>query len=111
MLYQNIFITMMLFTSILSTASALHYKNRLEEFTVKKHINDKSTIVLVRKITDLAEDIRIVTYPTDCDDLTKEIIGEECDIGNYMEWAGPHLEHETRQLLILLNTSQFYGEL
>lgn len=107
---QNVTTAVLLIVSILGTVSTLHYKNRLKELTVQKHINDKSTMVLVRKITDLAKDIRIATYPTDCDDLTKEIIGEECDLGNYMEWAGPHLEHETQQLLILLNGSQFQGE-
>ena len=108
---QNVTTAVLLIVSILGTVSTLHYKNRLKELTVQKHINDKSTMVLVRKITDLAKDIRIATYPTDCDDLTKEITGEKCDIGNYMEWAGPHLEHETQQLLILLNDSQYHGEL
>ena len=107
---QNVTTAVLLVVSILGTVSTLYYKNRLKELTVQKHINDKSTMVLVRKITDLAKDIRIATYPTDCDDLTKEITGEKCDIGNYMEWAGPHLEHETQQLLILLNGSQFQGE-
>ena len=105
MLLQNIFIIFMLLTSILGTASALHYKNRLEEFRTQKHINDKSTMELVRSISDLAKDIRIATYPTNCDALTQEIIGESCDLGNYMEWAGPELEHETKQLLILIKDS------
>jgi len=105
MLLQNILIPMLL-TSIFGTASALYYKNRLEEFSMQKHINDKSTMELVRNILALAEDIRIATYPTDCDALTKEIIGEECDLGNYMEWAGPELENETKKLHILLSDTQ-----
>ena len=108
---QNITIVVLLIVSMLATASTLHYKNRLKEFTMQKHINDKSTIALVRQISDLTKEIRIATYPTDCDDVTKEIIGDDCDVGNYMEWAGPHLEHETKQLLILLNSSQYGGEL
>ena len=96
---------------MIATASTLHYKNRLKEFTLQKHINDKSTIALVRQIAELTKEIRIATYPTDCDDVTKEIIGDDCDVGNYMEWAGPHLEHETKQLLILLNSSQCGREL
>ena len=83
-----------------------HAKAGLEEVTMQKHINDKSTMELVRNILALAEDIRIATYPTDCDALTKEIIGEECDLGNYMEWAGPELENETKKLHILLSDTQ-----
>ena len=66
---------------------------------MQNHINDKNTIQLVRSISALAEDIRIASYPGECDLLTKKIIGEECDLGNYMEWAGPQLEHETAKLL------------
>ncbi len=106
MLLQNILIPIMLLTSIFGTASALYYKNRLEEVTMQKHINDKKTMELVRSISALAEEIRIATYPTDCDALTKEIIGEECDLGNYMEGAGPELESQTKQLHILLKGSE-----
>ncbi|WP_345974702.1 hypothetical protein [Sulfurimonas sp. HSL3-7] len=58
------------------------------------------------KISTLAKNIRIATYPSECDDLTKDIIGEECDLGNYMEWAGPALEDNTQQLLLYLQESQ-----
>ncbi len=100
---QHTIILIMLFISTIGTASAFYYKNRLETFTVQRDINNKSTIKLIHKINDLAIDIRIATYPTECDDLTKKIIGDDCDLGNYMEWAGPHLEQETKQLLILLD--------
>ena len=103
---QNIAITVLLIISMLATASTLHYKNRLKEFTMRKHINDKSTIALVRQISDLSKDIRIATYPTDCDDLTKEIIGDDCDVGNYMEWAGPHLQRQAEELLLLVNNEE-----
>ena len=66
---------------------------------MQTHINDSDTIQLVRTIADLAKDIRIVTYPGECDIMTKEIIGEECDLGNYMEWAGPKMEKQTEALL------------
>ena len=89
----------MLVSTILGTASALHYKYKIEEITMQNHINDKNTIQLVRTISALAEDIRVATYPGECDLLTKKIIGEECDLGNYMEWAGPQLENETAKLL------------
>lgn len=108
---QNIAMSVLLIISMLATASTLHYKNRLQEFTMQKHINDKSTIALVRQLADLTKEIRIATYPAECDDVTKEIIGNDCDVGNYMEWAGPHLEHETEQLFILLSRSQYEGDL
>ena len=96
---QNIFIIAILISAIFGSASAFHYKHKLEEIRMKNHINDKNTIQLVRTISALAEDIRIATYPGECDILTKEIIGEECDLGNYMEWAGPKLENKTATLL------------
>ncbi len=96
----------LLIISISATTSTLHYKNRLKESSIQKHINDKSTITLVRTLSKLAKEIRIATYPTDCNTLTQEIIGEECDLGNYMEWAGPHLEHEINQLHRLIEREQ-----
>jgi len=82
---------------------ALHYYNEIELMREQKHINDKSTLRLVRAISTLAEDIHIATYPGECDLLTKEIIGEECDLGNYMEWAGPTLDQEIKILLTQLS--------
>ena len=102
-LLQNIIILILLLISTLGTAFAFHYKYSLETFTMQRHINDKSTMKLVREISELTQEIRIVTYPGECDDITKEIIGDDCDLGNYMEWAGPYLEDETKQLLILLS--------
>jgi hypothetical protein len=91
---------------MVGTTSAFYYKNRLETLTIQKELNSKESMVLLLEITDLARDIRIATYPTECDALTKDVVGEECDIGNYMEWAGPALESETRQLRILVQDSQ-----
>lgn len=95
---HNIFTTLLLLTSLLSTASALHYKNSLDALRVEQH----RTIALATEVSLMARDIRIATYPTPCDALTKKVIGETCDLGNYMEWAGPHLEDETERLLRLL---------
>ena len=103
MLRQNKIVIIMLLVSITSAASTLYYKTRIEKITMNKHINDKKTMKLVRELRALAEDIRIATYPTSCDDVTKEIIGEDCDLGNYMEWAGPHLEQELNQLSLVLD--------
>ena len=103
---QNIIIIAILISATLGSASAFHYKYRLEEMRMQHHINDRDTIHLVRAIADLAKDIRIVTYPGECDVMTKEIIGEECDLGNYMEWAGPLLEYEVKQLSHLLEANE-----
>lgn len=100
---QTIFIIIILISTILGSAFVLHYQWKIEEVTLQKHINDKSTLKLVRSISALAEDIRIATYPGECDLLTKEIIGDDCDLGNYMEWAGPKLEHDTAKLLSQLS--------
>ena len=74
---QNIIILTILLVTIIGLTSTFHYKSRLEKFTMKKHINDKSTMRLVREITDLAKDIRIATYPGECNILTKEIVGDD----------------------------------
>jgi len=95
-------ITIILLITITGSASTLYYKTRIEQISMQKHINDKKTMKLVRELRALAEDIRIATYPTSCDALTKEIIGEDCDLGNYMEWAAPHLERTVDQLTVLL---------
>ena len=103
MFRQDRIIVIMLFVSITTAASTLYYKTKIEQITMQKYINDKKTMKLVRELRALAEDIRIATYPTSCDDVTKEIIGEECDLGNYMEWAAPQLEHELNQLSLALD--------
>ena len=99
---QELLTITLLVTSLLGTATALNYKSDLNLRDAQKHINDKNTIRLVRQISELARDIRVATYPTACDDETIKIIGETCDVGNYMEWAGPQLEREAEALLVQL---------
>jgi len=85
---------------------SLYYREKLTQLQTENREKRKSTVTLARKIARLAKDIRIVTSPADCDALTREIVGDSCDIGNYMEWAGPHLENETEKLFLLLSDSQ-----
>jgi len=101
MLYNSLII-FMLSTTLMAAGSAYHYKSKFDTLSIHSHINNKSTILLVRELSNLATDIRIATYPTECDKRTKEIIGEACDLGSYMEWAGPTLEQETDKLLALV---------
>ncbi len=101
---HNFFMTFMLLTSLLSTASALHYKNSLDALKIEQLRTKKRTIILATEISLIARDIRIATYPTECDALTKKVIGEKCDLGNYMEWAGPYLEDKTERLRLILQT-------
>jgi len=103
---QTTLIISMLIISTLAGATAIHYKNRLDKNVPNYHINDKSTIELVRHIAQLSREIRIATYPTECDERTKKIIGQQCDLGNYMEWAGPHLENDTQELLAIMQSGK-----
>ena len=94
---------------LVSVSTALFFYGRLERLETQYRLEKESSVGLARDIARLAEEIRIATYPGECDALTQEIIGEECDVGNYMEWAGPHLEKQTRRLLAELkerNASQ-----
>ena len=102
---QNTVILIMLTTTIIAVTSAYHYKNRLDTVTSQSHINNKSTIHLVRELSELAADIHLVTHHTDCSEMTMEIIGEECDLGSYMEWAGPELAKETQALEMVINSA------
>ena len=99
---QELLTITLFITSLLGTATAIHYKSDLDFKDTQQHINNKNSIRLVHQISKLARDIRVVTYPTACDNETIKIIGESCDVGNYMEWAGPELEHEAEALLIQL---------
>ncbi len=92
-----------LLLSLSIVALSLCYRGKLAQIQTENREKRKSTIALARKIAHLAKDIRIATAPADCDTLTREIVGESCDIGNYMEWAGPHLENETAELHLLLS--------
>ena len=96
-----------LFLPLLSSAvTAFYYQKKLDLVKTEKSLYSQKTLMLAGKISALAKDIRIATYPSECDDRTKEIIGEECDLGNYMEWAGPALEENSQQLLLYLQGSQ-----
>lgn len=96
---QNLLIALLLITLVLT----LYYKERLDTLETQHQLKRESTLKLAHEVASLAKKIRIATYPGDCDAATKEVIGEECDLGNYMEWAGPELESEAGALLILLN--------
>jgi hypothetical protein len=102
---QNTLIILMFLFSVVGAGSTYYYKNRLETLTIDQHINNKGTIRLVREISHLARDIQIATYPTDCDQRTKDIIGDTCDLGNYMEWAGRELVQETETLSNVINST------
>lgn len=91
---------------LLAIATVLLCQKNLNQIKTENRLKNKNTLILAGKINTLANNIRIATYPSECDDLTKEIIGEECDLGNYMEWAGPALEDNTQQLLLYLQESQ-----
>ncbi len=98
---QKMLIVVMFSASLLGIGLSLHYRSRLEACNVQRRTVTNRTITLIRQINVLAKDIRIATYPTDCDVQTQKVIGKECDLGSYMEWAGPELERETGALLIL----------
>jgi len=102
---NNTMIVLMLTTTIIAATSAFHYKTKFDNLSTQSHINSKSTIHLVRELSELASDIRLVTHHTDCSEITMEIIGENCDLGSYMEWAGPELAKETQALQIAINNA------
>jgi len=98
-MYKQIVNTALLLVSISLT---LYLYDRLNRLEAQYRMEKKSSVRLARDVARLAREIRIATYPAGCDAPAKEILGEECDVGNYMEWAGPHLERETQRLLELL---------
>ena len=92
-------LTLLLFCSTLgSSLLALHYQKELDLLQEKQI----TSISMAKALTHFSSNLRIATYPTACDTKSKVILGEDCDLGNYMEWAGPHLEEETRVLLEFL---------
>ena len=96
---QKVLLLVMFSLTLSTSALAFYYKEQSNirhksKLEVQHHINS---------INKLAKEIRIATYPSTCDELTQKITGKECDIGNYMEWAGPQLEDEVQQLLVLLD--------
>lgn len=95
---QKIIILVIVTIAVIAITTSLYYKNRFEACHTRIHTLDERTLPLIRQINTLATEIRIATYPGECDAGTKEIIGEACDLGNYMEWAGPELERETNAL-------------
>jgi len=102
---QNTYIAIMLTITILAVASSLHYKVKYDSLSTQTHINDKNTISLVQDISQLVNDIHLVSHYSDCSKMTQAVIGEECDLGNYMEWAGPELKRETEELSMVINSA------
>ncbi len=107
MLLQNRVLIIMLCISLVSMAAALHYKNSLDRVTMRQKAENKNLLKRIQSLSQLSRDIRIATYPTAaCDTATKAIIGESCDLGSYMEWAGTELEQRTGKLLDEIERSQ-----
>ena len=102
---QNTFIAIILTTTVIAAASAFHYKVKFDSLSTQTHINDKNTINLVRDISQLVNDIHLVSHHSDCSEMTQAVIGAECDLGNYMEWAGPELKKEAEELSMLINSA------
>jgi len=104
-LQKKVFVIIFCITAV-AVGSALHYKNRVEQITAAQQKRNSDLLIRVQTIAQLSREIRIATYPTACDAVTKEIIGEACDLGSYMEWAGPELEQESYRLLDVVKASQ-----
>ena len=102
---QNTFITIMLAITVITSVSAFHYKVKFDSLAMQSHINNKSTMTLVRDIAQLADDIHLVSHHSDCSEMTQAVIGEECDLGSYMEWAAPELSKETKKLRSIINST------
>jgi len=98
---QILLMTILLSAALLNGIAAFYYKSHFDALQTQYRHHNQKTRHIVIEVSQLAKDIRIATYPTACDAATKAIIGENCDLGNYMEWAGPQLEHRTQQLLLL----------
>ena len=92
---------LLLCTTIGATMLTLHYQDKL----TKLHRQHTKSISQVKKLALFSKELRIASYPTACDKQSQKILGADCDLGNYMEWAGPHLEHETKHLLETLTAS------
>jgi len=91
---------------LVSLSSTLYLYDRFKRQETQYLLEKERSLRVARGVAKLAREIRIATYPTGCDALAREVVGEECDVGNYMEWAGPHLEDETDRLLLLLQAPQ-----
>ena len=99
---QKILIITLFMTTLLASAIAIHYKSDHDRRDAQLQHSEQNILYLADKISKLAKDIRVATYPTACDKASIEIMGDSCDVGNYMEWAGPELEHEAEALWNLL---------
>lgn len=91
--------------TIVSLSLALYYYTQLQALKNSVFVQ-RQTLQLAQEISVEAKNIRIATYPTPCDALTKKVIGEECDLGNYMEWAGPNLEEKTTMLVSMIKENR-----
>ena len=89
---------LLLCTTLGSSLLALHYQEALLSLQQKQI----RSVSIAKRLRDFSSRLRIATYPSVCDEKSKKILGEHCDLGNYMEWAGPHLETEARVLLKVL---------
>ena len=95
-------LTLLFFCSTLgSSLLALHYQAQVVQLQQKQ----QESITLAKQLNTFSTELRIATYPSACDKRSQAILGEACDLGNYMEWAGPHLEAETDRLVELLTNS------
>jgi len=91
-------IVLLSIATVVSTLTALYYKHQLHQSTGTAQLSE-AAMVQLQQIQKHITEIRIATYPNGCDAMAQKVMGERCDVGNYMEWAGPNVENEVETLL------------
>jgi len=98
-MYRNVILILLSILSVVTTISTINYKSALREIREEQRYKEAEMLMQLRSLLTLSKDVQIATYPTSCDPESRRILGEECDVGNYMEWAAPLLVHKTQILI------------
>lgn len=96
---RNIFLILLIAISLSTTASTLYYRSMLYSLTQDQKQKEAEILTTLQTLHTLMQDVQVATYPTPCDQKSRRILGEECDVGNYMEWAAPLMVHTTETLI------------
>ena len=98
-------VIMMLFSAIIVlTYSNYNYSKEIHQFKLSQQTYQQEHHLLLLDLQKFSQELYLTTQPYPCTLETEKLLGEHCDLGNYMEWALPELQEQTNTLLLHLKS-------
>ena len=96
--------TFLLLLSFTLTCTTYYYYQAYHSLQIAQKAYEQNEEHLVMSLYLMTEELNLVAYPNSCTAKQEQVLGEQCDLGNYMEWILPQLHTQTQNMLNHLQT-------